>query len=114
MAEPTIVNSWEEMVQAIKNSGATNIKFSNTGSKYIEYVNITETINASGSLTIDFNGWTIEEIEISRFSSDRKTLFNQQSTIMNLTCNHLNVYKTAPYDIFLFYKVYSSYFYDIW
>lgn len=114
MAEPTIVNSWEEMVQAIKNSGVTNIKFSDTGSKYIEYVNITETINASGALTIDFNGWTIEEIEISSFSSNRKTLFNQQSTVYNLTVNHLNLFKTAPVDMFLFYRVYSSYFYDIW
>ena len=114
MAEVTIVYSWEEMVQAIKGGGATNIKFADDGSKYIEYVKITETINASGALTIDFNGWTIEEIEISRFTGNYKTLFSQSSTVKNLTVNHLNLFKTAPVDMFLFEKVYSSYFYDIW
>lgn len=114
MADTVIVSSWAEMVTAIEN-GATDIKFSDIGSKYIEFVDITRKITASGNLTIDFNGWTIEEIQIATYtSSGSNSLFSKQSTIMNLTCNHLNVYKTAPYDIFMFYKVYSSYFYDIW
>ena len=113
MAQVTIVYSWAQMCDAIS-GGATNIKFADDGSKYIEYVNITETINASGALTIDFNGWTIEEIEISRFTGNYKTLFSQSSTVKNLTVNHLNLFKTAPVDMFLFEKVYSSYFYDIW
>lgn len=113
MAEVTIVNSWQEMVAAVT-GGSTNIKFSDDGAKFIEFVSITQTINARSAFTIDFNGWTIDEIEVSTFSGNNKTLFSQQSTVYNLTVNHLNMYKTAPVNMFLFYRMYSSYFYDIW
>ena len=112
-----IVSSWAEMVTAIT-GGATDIKFSDTGSKYIELVDIRNRINGSGELTIDFNGWTIDTMQVVTFTdvlpSGVYSLFNQNSTVINLTVNHLNVYKTAPYDMFLFQKVYSSNFEDIW
>lgn len=113
MAEPTIVSSWDEMLAAIANR-ATNIKYSDEGTKTIDLVSITSKVSANAELTIDFNGWTIDTIEISTFSDSQHTLFTQRSNILNLTVNHLNMYKTAPVDMFLFTKVYSSYFYDIW
>lgn len=113
MAEPTIVSSWDEMLAAIANR-ATNIKYSDEGTKTIDLVSITSKVSANAELTIDFNGWTIDTIEISTFSDSQHTLFTQRSNILNLTVNHLNLYKTAPVDMFLFTKVYSSYFYDIW
>lgn len=108
-----IVSSWAEMATAIT-GGATDIKFSDTGSKYIELVDITQIINARGNLTIDFNGWTIEDMQIVTFSGNSHTLFSYQSTVLNLTVNHLSIYKTAPVDFYLFTNVWSSYFYDVY
>lgn len=118
MAEPTIVSSWAEMATAISN-GATNIKYSDTGTKHIDLVDITNRIDGRSKLYIDFNGWTIDIIKIVNFtdtygSSSNYTLFNQQSVVSNLTVNHIYVYNTAPVYIYLFYQVYSSYFNDIW
>ena len=114
MAEVTIVNSWAQMCDAIS-GGATNIKFSDDGAKFIEYVDIREMVSAgSNGFTVDFNGWTIDTIEVKSFSGSTHFAFAAPPTILNLTCNHINIYKTAPVDITIFIEVHSCYFNEIY
>ena len=110
---PTIVSSWAELVTALGN-GTTDIKFSDSGDKVIPLVDINATISCSNSITIDFNGWTIEDMQIVTFIGSQHTLFNQNSTVCNLTINHLSIYKTAPIDVFLFTEVDSVYINDLY
>ena len=113
MAEVTIVYSWAQMCDAIS-GGATNIKFSDDGAKFIEYVDIRSMVTARNNFTVDFNGWTIDTIEITSFSGSTLFAFSKNSTVLNLTCNHLNIFKTAPVDINIFVEVHSCYFNEIY
>ena len=113
--DPVIVSSWAEFVSALTGYNQY-IKWADSDNKVIDYVNISSAINCNCT-QVDFNGWTIERLDISDIQG--YFVFNKNNNygiamIINLTINKLNVFNTARASVHIFSQIVNCYFWDIY
>lgn len=112
--EPLIVSTWSEFIAAV-NADTAYIKWADNST--IENVDITAKI--TGRVTrVDFNGLVINNLNISNIQGyyvfERQGVNFGIAEAMNLTVNHLSVFKSAKPCIHIFEEIVNCYLYDVY
>ena len=95
-SDPYIVDNWDDLVSLASVSPSKYIKFADSEVKTISNITITSRVSLSYATQIDWNGWTIEQIDITISGGNASSLSTTMSMYMgdkwkNLTVNHLNI-----------------------